>query len=575
LWICEFCGNRNEFKSILNSEKISEEEITYLVESAPDNIEAPDKVFEKKSLTTPDTFLTYCIDVSTSMDIVIPISNNHETQKKIGFGHFTRLNCVKQACLENLKSLTNTEPNKICSLVTFSDSVRYYGDGSKSSYNKPLINISKKINFDNQKTCDYRKPSFGPCFQLNNNLNFGQSWPGQSKFVDFSKVNNQKLCCEGLSSSIDDEKASDILTNQDKMLKLGSKQPNDLNGISKSFDQLKNIIENLKTEGSTALGPGLVFSVGLSSKNAGSQIILCTDGAANSGMGAFDIYNDLNNNSDSEKFYDNLAEYAKNNSIQINIVSMKGTDCRLAYLSRLADKTNGTMNIVDPEDLSDQFKFISENRILATNVKATLIVNQMYLYIRDTAFEIESGKIMNECDSKQIGIDRIEKLKKSKITKDIGNVTKETEITFEYGIRRQENNEINKLPVFDELPFQLQIEYTHNGSKFLCVYTKKQEFTKDKNKAFKNVEKNGIIFAHNMQTMSEQAMSDNIDSAQLRSGALNKLTDSIGMVKPQALNLQQKIQNQMSMHSYGFGSVCDSAAKTLLSSKKINRNGFF
>ncbi len=255
---------------------------------------------------------------------------------------------------------------------------------------------------------------------------------------------------------------------------------------------------------------------------------------------------------------------------------MQGTDCKLAFLGRLADKTNGTMNIVNPANLSDQFKSILENRIVATNVKATLILNQKYLYIRDKELEIEEGKLIQEFGTRQAGLDRIEKLKKSKITKDIGNATMDTDITFEYGIRRQDANDAKEMTVhLSELPFQLQIEYTLNGAKFIRVYTKKQAFTKDREEALNNIVENEIIFAHNMQMMSEQAMSNNIGFAQYRSTALSKMVDSRGMVKPEAMNQQQQMQNDLLMRNANMSDYNDTEAEVMLKCKKVARKNLF
>jgi len=513
IWKCEFCDHINKLESTNINEIPKQEDVTYLIEPAPPvptttTTNEPTLVNTKDIKSTDDTFLTYCIDISGSMDTQIP-SNNEQ--------YMTRLNGVKIACLENLNILKDSEPNKKCSLVTFSDSIKYYGDGSKSNYEEPLIN-----------------------------------------------------------TSLNQQEGDDLLTNKEKMLALGTNQPNDLNGISKSFDKLKSIIEHLTTEGYTALGPGLVFSIGHSSKKEGSQIILCTDGAANVGMGSIEYDYNSNNQNDSEKFYDDLADYAKSKSIQINIVTMQGTDCKLAFLGRLADKTNGTMNIVNPANLSDQFKSILENRIVATNVKATLILNQKYLYIRDKELEIEEGKLIQEFGTRQAGLDRIEKLKKSKITKDIGNATMDTDITFEYGIRRQDANDAKEMTVhLSELPFQLQIEYTLNGAKFIRVYTKKQAFTKDREEALNNIVENEIIFAHNMQMMSEQAMSNNIGFAQYRSTALSKMVDSRGMVKPEAMNQQQQMQNDLLMRNANMSDYNDTEAEVMLKCKKVARKNLF
>ena len=99
-----------------------------------------------------------------------------------------------------------------------------------------------------------------------------------------------------------------------------------------------------------------------------------------------------------EKFYEDLADYAKSRGVSVNVISMEGTDCKLALLGKVADKSNGTINIVNPLKLGEKFKSILENRIVATNVKAKLIVNK-YLYIRDEqleAAELKAAENNNE-----------------------------------------------------------------------------------------------------------------------------------------------------------------------------------
>ena len=55
---------------------------------------------------------------------------------------------------------------------------------------------------------------------------------------------------------------------------------------------------NLEETGPTALGPALVSSIALAATGApGSSVVLCTDGLANVGLGAFDeIKNDAHVN---------------------------------------------------------------------------------------------------------------------------------------------------------------------------------------------------------------------------------------------------------------------------------------
>jgi len=532
IWTCEFCAHVNKLLITSLNEIPNKEDVTFLIE--PANSETTSDNNEKNLKSNDDNFLTYCIDISGSMDTKIPSNDNQS--------NITRLNGVKIACLENLTSLKETEPNKKCSLVTFSDSIKYYGDGARSSYQEPLVNTS------------------------NQNMSYMAQQASSRGFSQrlremFSKSNNS-------SSQQDQQIASDILTNQEKMLALGANQPNDLNGISKSYDKLKNIIEHLRTEGSTALGPALVFSIGHSSKKECSQIILCTDGAANIGMGS------IGNDNATEKFYDDLADYAKAKSIQINIVTMQGTDCKLAFLGRLADKTNGTMNIVNPNNLSEQFKSILENRIVATKVKATLIVNEKYLYLRDKELEAEEAKVIEEYGNRQAGLDRIEKLKKSKITNDIGNASMDTEITFEYGIRRLETDAASDSSL-NEMPFQLQIEYIHNGAKFLRVYTKKQAFTKNRDEALNNLVSREILFSNAMNQISEHAMCSNNTATRYRSKAITNVSEQRGLRMPQLLLKQKQIIGSLQLRSANLNSYNDTESEFMYKAKKMARKNLF
>ena len=56
--------------------------------------------------------------------------------------------------------------------------------------------------------------------------------------------------------------------------------------IEDSYDALIHRIKELTTEGDTALGPAMMASCGLVADSPGAQIIVCTDGMSNNGMGA-------------------------------------------------------------------------------------------------------------------------------------------------------------------------------------------------------------------------------------------------------------------------------------------------
>ncbi len=57
--------------------------------------------------------------------------------------------------------------------------------------------------------------------------------------------------------------------------------------ISETYEDLKKRVENINATNSTALGPGMLSAIGLASLGSlGSQIIVCTDGASNLGIGS-------------------------------------------------------------------------------------------------------------------------------------------------------------------------------------------------------------------------------------------------------------------------------------------------
>jgi hypothetical protein len=268
-----------------------------------------------------------------------------------------------------------------------------------------------------------------------------------------------------------------------------------------------------------------------------------------------------------EQFYSEIADYAKDNGVSVNVISMEGTDCKLALLGKLADKTNGTMKIVNPLNLSDEFKSILENRMIATNVKAKLIVNHKYLYIRDEELEALEGKAIDANDLK--AKEDLNALKKSVYDKEIGNALIETEITFEYGVRKlKEKTQTDSLK---ELPFQLQITYTAmDGTRSMRVYTKTQEFTQDRKKAESNIASKDLIFSNAAQKISHLTIENSVASAQYRSKALDQFAHVNLMSMPSAYEKKARLVKGFSKNQR-YEEMDDMASEEMYSGKKMNR----
>ena len=179
------------------------------------------------------------------------------------------------------------------------------------------------------------------------------------------------------------------------------------------------------------------------------------------------------------------------------------------------------MSIVNLNNLGDKFKSILENRLVATNVKVKLFVNHKYLYIRDEKLEREEAKAIENND--MVAREGLVKSKKSIIVKDIGNANKDAEITLEYGIRKIDDRMIRP-DTLNGMPFQLQIIYTgRNGSKAIRLYTKMQQFTRDRSEAEKNIAVEGIIFTHTSQSVSNHVLKSNINASKYKSEPFNRL----------------------------------------------------
>ena len=249
------------------------------------------------------------------------------------------------------------------------------------------------------------------------------------------------------------------------------------NGIEQAKLRMKNTVKTtqkklteklmgLEETGPTALGPAVLTSIALASEGAtGSQVVICTDGLANIGLGAFDEAKTEEAMTKVDEFYERIGEFAKTKGITVNIVSIIGDECNLDSLSKLAELTGGNVERVDPVSLTKNFANILSAPIIASNVV--------------TKVKLHKGlQFRNEIDQ-DLSEDR------SLLVKDNGNVTADCEMTFEYTLKAI--NELIKMEDIDltemkSFPFQTQITYKAlDGSKCIRVITELLEISNDRN----------------------------------------------------------------------------------------------
>lgn len=248
----------------------------------------------------------------------------------------------------------------------------------------------------------------------------------------------------------------------------------------------------LEEGGPTALGPAVVASLGICRNKVGSKIVICTDGLSNIGLGSLDVHTDQERDNVSQ-FYEKIGNIAKEEGILISVISIKGEECSLENLGTLADLTHGTVDRVDPLTIAKDFQSILTLPVIATHVSLEILLHK-------GLFIIDSEK------------DDDEQEKKSYAVKDIGNVTKESSITLEYGIRVNYVEEFKNLKA---LPFQIKIHFTKlDGMKCLRVITKSQEITFSKEEAEKHAEV-PILASHAVQQSAKLGMKGDYLKARL------------------------------------------------------------
>ena len=198
-------------------------------------------------------------------------------------------------------------------------------------------------------------------------------------------------------------------------------------GIGESKQSLINQISAIEETGPTALGPGVLTAVAMASTGKpGSTVVICTDGLANIGLGAFDECETEEQFQQVETFYEKVGQLAQASGVTINVVSIEGDECNIDSLSKLAELTGGNVERVNPTTLTQQFANMLSVPVIATKVESRVKLH------KGLQFRNELQENLSE-DRTILG-------------RKFGNVTAETVFTFEYGMKP-----ISELLNYDDL----------------------------------------------------------------------------------------------------------------------------
>lgn len=287
--------------------------------------------------------------------------------------------------------------------------------------------------------------------------------------------------------------AGDKLRSWDNLVQAGERfkltQP-----IKDAKDALIKCLWELEPSGQTALGPALHLGVSIAGHAPASQVVLCTDGLANLGLGSLE--------GDKEQFsmfYTEVAERAKLGGLSVNVITLKGTDCSVESLAVVTSQTSGQITRVDALQLTKEFGSVLANPILATGCFAKVLLHNGLQF---------RGELDDEDDATR-----------NWLVRDIGNVTATTEASFSYGFRPKDVSDLSNR---SSVPFQLQVTYDRpDGGKYLRCVTETISLTGKREEAEQNADAR-VIGSHAAQRAARYAAEGNYERAQMEARSANR-----------------------------------------------------
>ncbi|XP_003382887.1 PREDICTED: circularly permutated Ras protein 1-like [Amphimedon queenslandica] len=494
VWNCEYCGTATEV-DIVNEEIPTEEDTTYLI--------TPASIMAAKGgapIAMDESLVVFCIDTSGSMCVTTEVPGQYKIR----------------GAKEREEKLLQSLPTSIAHDLRQPEHRIRQGTLANSTYISRMESLQAAVDTHLSKLV-HSEPN------------------KRVSIVTFS----DDVTIMGDGRMVPVTIAGDKLSDSKAVIDSGKEIPLP-STIRETQKALSKKIYSLEESGQTALGPAALASVVIASQKPGSRVVLCTDGLANVGLGSLDVGRSSKAYVTAENFYEDLGDIAMDKGVTVSLLTIKGTDCRVAELGQVATRTGGQVTIVDPLTVTEEFGSILSNPIIATDVVTKIIVhNGMYFRTEDS--------------------------KENVIVKQVGNVTADTEITYEYGVRKVTDKPSKKLSVQpkikeekeeedDEgdivkskgdksgaspssdggvppqmidgqphLPFQLQIEYTNSdGDRCLRVITKAKPITTDRVKAEKEMD-SAIISSHVGKKAAELTMHGEFTKARVSSLASQRM----------------------------------------------------
>eukprot|EP01132_Coremiostelium_polycephalum_P006174 gene6174-7688_t len=390
-WKCEYCKYLNQNLNLLSDEIPGKDIVEYVLAPAMDSGEDLSKKKE-------ESIIVYCVDISASMSVTTEIPALQSEWKNVR--------------TKGTQEKGPSGPSYISSLECVQSSLTTIIDRLSIQHpNKRVVLITFSedvVIYDNQ-----------------------------SKEATVT-VAGDKL----------DE--FDTLVNIGKSFKYDS-----IASVSSSKELLKERIKKFEPFGWTALGPALLIAASITSQKPLSEIVICTDGRPNVGLGSIEDAP----LAPAREFYQKVIDMANQNKTSISIIGISGFDIDLGVIGRIAEDTKGTVTTIHPLEMAREIRKLTQIPTIATDVEFSICLHPT----------LEFSKY----DSKQ---------NLSRIVREFANVNSQTDLSFSF------TNRIRNKEVFRDYPFQIQIKYTKlDGMRCQRVISTMKRSTTKRDDAEKNI----------------------------------------------------------------------------------------
>lgn len=417
-WVCEFCGVTNECD--LEAEEIpTNDTVDYLVRAAPA------RIVEQGS-----ELVIFCVDISGSMCVTSEIDGNVQLRG------------------------AQARQQQLAGIASAGDGPQYFRSerGRQVTYVSRLQAVQAAITTQIEE--------------------LKKSAP-EKRVALISFASDIRIHCDGVTDPV--TVAGDCLHNSDELYQTGQRAAGGgLQPVSRSSARLVECLYELQENGGTALGPAICVALGMADAVAGSKIIVCTDGLANTGVGALDELRTDQESDAATQIYAKLGSQAKQNGCSIDVVAIDGDGCDVENLGVMSEAAGGTVTKLDPTNLVDEFAAILAEPVLATKVSVAIYLHE------GLNFREEDGLFPAEQTEQKTHV----------LKREIGNVTASTEYSVEFGLDPSFTGSMT------ELPFQTQIRFTRrDGSEIVRCISASRPVTSDARIAEANANP-AILAAH-------------------------------------------------------------------------------